>query len=74
MELKFWENNIEERKRLAKEEKVACINDILAVDVEMIEIDLGDVHSTIGIIEVDKRKEIFKRNMERMQNTILQFN
>jgi hypothetical protein len=44
------------------------------VDVEMTEIDFGDVHSFIGIVEVDKKKENLKRNKEMMQNTILQVN
>jgi uncharacterized protein YqiB (DUF1249 family) len=44
------------------------------VDIEMTEIDLGDVHSSIGIIEVEKRKENLKKNKERMQNTIMQVN
>jgi hypothetical protein len=48
MALKSWENNLEERKILAKEAKFACLNALLAVDVEMAEIDLSDVHSSIG--------------------------
>jgi hypothetical protein len=74
MTLKSWENSLEESKRLAKEEKSTCLNALLVVDVEMIEIELGDVHSFIRIVEVDKRKENLKRNRERMQNTILQVN
>jgi hypothetical protein len=65
MALKSWENNLEESKRLAKEEKTACLNALLAVDVEMKEIDLDDVHSSIGIVEVEKRKENLKKNKER---------
>jgi hypothetical protein len=44
MEIKIWENNLEESKRLAKEAKVACLNTLLVVDVEMDDIDLGYVH------------------------------
>jgi hypothetical protein len=74
MALKSWENNLEERKILSKEGKIAGLNALLAVDVEMAEIDLNDVHSSIGIIEVERRKQNLKKNMERMQNTILQVN
>jgi hypothetical protein len=35
MDLKTWENNIEESKRLAKEEKYACLDALSAVDLEM---------------------------------------
>jgi len=69
-----WEKSLEESKRLAKEEKAPCLNSLLVVDVEMKENDLDDVHSFIGTIEVDKRKEILKSNMERMQNDTLQVN
>jgi hypothetical protein len=74
MELKSWEKNLEERKRLAKEVKTTCLNGLLVVDVEVTGIDLGDVHSSIGIVEVEKRKENLKKNKERMKNTIFQVN
>jgi len=35
MALKSWENNIEEIKKLAKEANNACLNSLLAMDVEM---------------------------------------
>jgi hypothetical protein len=44
------------------------------MDVEMTEINLDDVHSSIGIVEVEKRKEKLRKNRERKKNTILQFN
>jgi hypothetical protein len=74
MALKSWENNLEERKILAKEENNACLNALLVVDVEMAEIDLGDIHAFIGKVEVEKRKENMKKSRERMKNTILQVN
>jgi hypothetical protein len=74
MALKAWEKNIEERKILAKEAKNACLNALLDVDVDMAEIDLGDIHSFIGKVEVEKRKENLKKSRERMKNTLLQFN
>jgi hypothetical protein len=56
MAIKSWEKNLEERKILAKEAKTTCLNALLAVDVEMTKIDLDDVHSSIGIVEVERRK------------------
>jgi hypothetical protein len=56
MALKSWENNLEESKILSKEAKIVCLNALLVVDVEMAEIDLSGVHSSIGIIEVERRK------------------
>jgi hypothetical protein len=74
MALKSWENNLEESKRLAKEAKNACLNALLVVDVEMAEIDIGDIHAYIGQVEIEKRKENLKKSRERMQNAISQVN
>jgi hypothetical protein len=74
MALKSWENNLEESKRLAKEENNACLNALLVVDVEMAEIDIGDIHAYIGQVEIEKRKENMKKNRERMKNAISQVN
>jgi len=35
MDLNTWENNIEESKRLAKEEKDVCLDALSAVAIEM---------------------------------------
>jgi hypothetical protein len=43
---------------LAKEAKVACLNTLLAVDVEMDDIDLGDVHSILGLSMSMKKQKI----------------
>jgi hypothetical protein len=56
MEIKTWENNLEESKRLAREAKAACLNSLLVVDVEMDEIDLSDVHSMIGTLNVNEKR------------------
>jgi hypothetical protein len=47
MALKTWENNLEESKRLAKEAKDACHDALLAVDLEMAEIDISGIHATL---------------------------
>jgi hypothetical protein len=67
MALKSWENNLEERKRLAKKEKNSCLNVLFTVDVEMEKIDLNDIHVFIGKVEVEKRKENLKKSRERMK-------
>jgi hypothetical protein len=48
MDLKAWENNLEENKRLSKEENDACLDSLLVVDLEMVEIDISGIHATIG--------------------------
>jgi hypothetical protein len=56
MAMKTWENNLEESKRLDKEAKVACLNSLLVVYVEMEEIDIGNVHSMVGTLNVNEKR------------------
>jgi hypothetical protein len=56
METKTWENNQEERKRLTRQKK-PCLNSLLVLDVEMEEIDIGDIHSMIGTLNVNEKRE-----------------
>jgi hypothetical protein len=72
MEIKTWENNLEESKRLAKEAKATCLNSLLVVDVEMDEIDLGDVHSIIGTLNVNEKREELKKSREKDKDDIQQ--
>jgi hypothetical protein len=74
MDLKSWENNIEESKRPTKEENNAFLDVLLAVDLEMEEIDIGDIHAFIGKFKIERRKENMKKRRERMKNSILQIN
>ena len=74
MALKIWENNLEENKRLAKEEKDVCLDALLVVDLEMDEIDVSRIHATLGQVEIEKSKEDLKKNKECGKNAILQVN
>jgi hypothetical protein len=74
MALKAWEKNLEESKKLAKEAKNACLNALLDADVEMAEIDIGDIHSFIGKVEIEKRNLNMKKKSEGIQNSISQVN
>jgi len=72
MAIKTWENNLKESKSLAKEAKVACLNFLLVVDVEMDEIDLGDIHSIIGTLNVNEKREELKKSIEKDKSNIQQ--
>lgn len=74
MDLKVWDNNLEESKKLAREAKEVCLNALSAVDPEMSEIDVSGIHDTLGQIEIKKSKESLKKNRENVQNNILQVN
>jgi hypothetical protein len=74
MAIKIWKNNLEEIKKLDRESKEACLNNLLVVDVEMDDIDLGDVHSIIGTLNVNEKREDLKKNMETGKFFIQQMN
>jgi hypothetical protein len=71
LDLKTTENNLEERKRLSKEEKYACLDYVLAVDLDMTEIDVSSIHATLGQVEIEKNREYMKKSKEAIQNAIL---
>ena len=64
--LKSWENNLEESKRIAKEENKYYLDVLLAIDSEMAKIDISNIHAFIGQVEIEKRKENLKKNRENM--------
>jgi hypothetical protein len=74
MVIKTWENNLEESKRLAREAKGTSLNYLLVVYVEIDDIDLIDVHSMIGSINVNDKREDFKKRREKDKVEIQQMN
>jgi hypothetical protein len=55
---------------LAKEAKDACLDALLAIDIEMEEIDISGIHATLGQVDIEKNKEYLKKRRERVQNAI----
>jgi hypothetical protein len=51
---------------LAKEAKTTCLNSLLVVDVEMDVINLDDVHSIIGTLNVNEKKEELKKRKKKI--------
>jgi hypothetical protein len=62
------------KQKIGQEVKVACINALLAVDVEIDEIDLGDVHSFIETINVKEKMSNLEKNREKNKEIIMQVN
>jgi len=71
MDLKVWENNLEESKRLAKEEKEACIDALSLIYLEMARIDVTGIHDTLRQVEIKINKQDLNKNRESVQNAIL---
>jgi len=59
---------------LAKEAKDACLDALLAIDIEMEEIDINGIHATLGQVDIEKNKEYLKKRRERVKNAISQVN
>jgi hypothetical protein len=57
---------------LAKEAKTTCLNSLLVVDVEMDVINLDDVHSIIGTLNVNEKKEELKKRKKKDKSIIQQ--
>ena len=72
--LKVWETNLEERNKLAREVKEACINALVAFESDLVEFKGDAIFDTLGQIEIEKNKENSKKNKEGIQNTIQQVN
>jgi len=65
MAMKTWENNLEEIKILVREAKASCLNTLLLVYVEMDGIDLGDVHSIIGTLNINEKQRRFEEKQRK---------
>jgi hypothetical protein len=74
MVLKVWETNLEERKKLAREVKEACLNALTIVESELVEFKDDVISDTLGQIEIEKNKENSMKNKESIHNTIQQVN
>jgi hypothetical protein len=74
MDLKVWETNMEESKKLAREAKEAFLNTLSVVDLEMTELDGSAIPDTLGKIEIEKSKENSKKIRENAENAIQQLN
>jgi len=74
MVLKVWETNLEERKKLYREVKEACLNALSTVELELVEFKDDAISNTPGQIEIEKNKENSMKNKESIKNTIQQVN
>jgi hypothetical protein len=74
MALKVWETNLEERKKLAKEAKEACLETLSYIDSNLVEFEENNISKALGQIEVEMNKEKSRKNKENIQSDIQQMN
>ena len=48
MALKVWETNMEERKKLSREEKEACLETLSSVNKKLIEFEENNISKALG--------------------------
>ena len=56
MALKVWETNLQERKKLAREAKEACLNILSVVETKLVEFKGNDISETLEQIDIEKNK------------------
>jgi hypothetical protein len=74
MALKVWETNLEESKKLAREEKETCLNTLSFVETKLVEFEGNDISEALGQIEIEMNKENSRKNKENIQSVIQQMN
>jgi hypothetical protein len=74
MDLKFWEKNVEENKKLAKEENEDFMETLSSVESNLVEFEENNISEELGYIEVEMNKENSPKNKENIQYDIQQMN
>jgi hypothetical protein len=74
MALKVWETNLEESKKLAKEEKETCLNTMSSIETKLVEFEGNYILEALGQIEIEMNKENSRKNKENIQSVIQQMN
>ena len=70
MALKVWETNLQERKKISREAKEACLNTLFSIVTELVEFKGNDISETLEQIDIEKNKEISRKNKESIQSII----
>ena len=66
MGLKVWETNLEERKKLARDAKEACLETLSSVNKKLIEFEGNNISETLGHIEIEMNQENSRKNKENI--------
>jgi hypothetical protein len=74
MALKFWETNLEQRKKLSKEENEACLEALSSVNKKLIEFEGNNISESLGQIEIEMNQQSSRKNKENIQSAIQQMN
>jgi hypothetical protein len=74
MALKVWETNMEERKKLARDAKEACLETLSSVNKKLIEFEENNISEALGQIEIEMNQENSRKNKENIQSSIQQMN
>jgi hypothetical protein len=70
MALKAQETNLEEGKKLAKDVKEACLEELSSLNKQLIEFEGNNISEALGKIEIEMNQKISRKNKEATQETI----
>jgi hypothetical protein len=70
MALKSWETNMEERKKLVKYVKEACLEALSSINKQLIEFEGNSISEALGQIEIEMNQQSSKKNKKDTQKAI----
>jgi hypothetical protein len=74
MALKSWETNLGERKKLARDIKEACLEELSSINKNLIEFKGNNISKALGNIEIEMNQQISRKNKEKTQASIQEMN
>jgi hypothetical protein len=70
MSLKYWETNLGESKKLARDVKEACLEALSALNKKRIEFEGSNISEELGQIEIEINQQSSRKNKETTQAAI----
>jgi hypothetical protein len=70
IDLKPWETNLEEGKKLARVVKEACVEALSSLNKNPIEFEGNNISEALGKIEIEMNQQSSRKNKEATQETI----
>jgi hypothetical protein len=72
MALKAWEENMEEGKKLTRDVKEACLEELSSINKKPIEFKGNNISEELGHIEIEMNQQISRKKKENTQEAIQQ--
>lgn len=74
MAFNVWETNLKQRKKISREQKVACLETLSSVNKKLIEFEENNILEALGKIGIEMNQENSRKNKENIQSAIQHMN